>query len=319
MKLCAVTGDCTDLLLCSRWHYDIYDYRNPGELRIDAQAEAIVTGHLKTGAITHELARRGRSFCAACSSLASTRLRIRLSTASCRMARCTLCRFGEHLSANRAVSHATNIRLQSAGPRRLWEDNHQSAAIVQDRIHFPGRIQLLAGGRFDSLRDHNYSLASTSPDAPILPTSRSGCRSTQRPSIPVNNLTLYGNYGVMLSLGPQAPWWVDNASQFLSPFLTRQAEMGAKYEPGQRFLLTTAFFHMRAPFFYPKIIQAPDSFCPASEFHDPGDQCFESEGRETHDGIELNAEGQGRELAAADGLGGGDSRDFRRHRHAGLR
>ena len=69
---------------------------------------------------------------------------------------------------------------------------------------------------------------------------------------------------MLLSLGPQAPWWVDNASQFLGPFITRQAEIGAKYEPGQRILLTTAFFHMRAPFFYPKVIQAPDSFCPAA-------------------------------------------------------
>ena len=66
------------------------------------------------------------------------------------------------------------------------------------------------------------------------------------------HLTLYGNYGVLLSLGPQAPWWVDNASQFLAPFFTRQAEIGAKYEPGQRILITAAFYRMRAPFFYPK-------------------------------------------------------------------
>ncbi len=55
-------------------------------------------------------------------------------------------------------------------------------------------------------------------------------------------------------------------TSFLRPFLTRQAEVGAKYEPGQRILLTTAFFRMRAPFFYPKVIEAPDSFCTASEF-----------------------------------------------------
>ena len=47
--------------------------------------------------------------------------------------------------------------LQSAGPRRLWEDSHQSSGVIQDRIHIPGRIQLIAGGRYDSLRDHNYS------------------------------------------------------------------------------------------------------------------------------------------------------------------
>jgi iron complex outermembrane receptor protein len=106
---------------------------------------------------------------------------------------------------------------------------------------------------------------------------------------PVQSLTLYSNYGVLLSLGPQGPFWTDNGSQFLSPFFTRQAEIGAKYEPGQRILLTTAFFRMRAPFFYPKVLAAADSFCPTGN---SGDLCFESEGRETHDGVELNAEGK---------------------------
>jgi iron complex outermembrane receptor protein len=106
---------------------------------------------------------------------------------------------------------------------------------------------------------------------------------------PVQNLTLYSNYGEVLSLGPQAPFWTDNGSQFLSPFNTRQAEVGAKYEPGQRILLTTAFFHMRAPFFYPKMLAGPDNFCPSGN---PGDQCFEQEGRETHNGVEFNAAGK---------------------------
>ena len=182
---------------------------------------------------------------------------------------------------------------EQAGPRALWEDNHQAAAVVQDRIHLPGRIELLAGGREDSLRDHNYSLSATSPGtAPILTDKPIWLPQYAITFNPVSSLTLYGNYGVLLSLGPQGPWWVDNANQFLGSFLTRQAEVGAKYEPGQRILLTTALFHMRAPFFYPKVIQAPDSFCTASEFSAPGDLCFESEGRETHDGVELNAAGK---------------------------
>src|SRR5208283_1656987 len=31
--------------------YDVYDYRNPGELRIDAQSEAAISGHIRSGAI----------------------------------------------------------------------------------------------------------------------------------------------------------------------------------------------------------------------------------------------------------------------------
>ena len=37
--------------------YDVYDYRSPGELRIDDQFEAIVLGSLKTGPIKHNVRR----------------------------------------------------------------------------------------------------------------------------------------------------------------------------------------------------------------------------------------------------------------------
>jgi hypothetical protein len=55
------------------------------------------------------------------------------------------------------------------------------------------------------------------------------------------------------------------------------------------------------------VIQAPDSFCPSSEFY----FALNPEGHETHDGIEVNAEGKADKLAAADGFGNGHSRDFR--------
>jgi iron complex outermembrane receptor protein len=164
---------------------------------------------------------------------------------------------------------------------------------MQDRIHLPGRIQFIAGGRFDSLRDNNYSLTATSPGTPPTVTNRPIWLPQYAVTVsPAHDLMLYGNYGVLLSLGPQGPWWVDNANQFLGSFNTRQAEIGAKFEPAQRILLTTALFHMRAPFFYPRVIQSADSFCTASEFGGPDSLCFESDGRETHDGMELNAEGK---------------------------
>ena len=255
--------------------YGIYDYRDPGELRIDAQVEAVVTGHVRTGMLSHDLTGGGEMFLrsvqqpgappvnapdwvtdgAVYSYIGSENL------------------YQPDVSFPGATD-ADGVRLQ-AGPRTLYEDNHQSAAVIQDRIHIPGRVQVIAGGRFDSLRDHNYSGTTESGD-PDFTDKTIWLPQYAVTFNPVDNLTLYGNYEVLLSLGPQAPWWA--GSYYLSPFFTRQAEAGAKYEPNQRILLTTAFFHMRAPFFYPEIIG--------------GAPTFVSQGRETHDGIELNAEGK---------------------------
>ena len=154
---------------------------------------------------------------------------------------------------------------------------------MQERAHLPGHVVLQAGGRFVQVTDFNY----TAPRTLWLP--QYGATYS-----PAHDLMLYGNYGALLSLGPQASWWVDNANLFLTPFMTRQSEIGAKYE--HAILLTAALFRMRQPFFYPKVIQAADSFARRNLLTGgavmPGDLCFESEGHETHDGIELNAQGK---------------------------
>ena len=286
--------------------YDYYDYRDPGELRIDAEAEAMTTGHIKTGAITQDVAAGGEIFLRSVQQPGYYTVQSPYDPSGVVQDGAVYTYVG---SANiyqpippiAAPGAANSLEdpLESAGPRRLWEDSHQSSGVIQDRVHLPGRIQLLAGARYDSLRDHNYSTEATTPCTassgpyPANDPCPSGSvptpsQNTDKPVWlpqfaitfnPIENLTLYANYGVMLSLGPQAPWWSDNSSQFLAPFFTRQAEIGAKYEPGQRILLTTAFFHMRAPFFYP-------------ESDGAGGFNFVSEGRETHNGVELNAEGK---------------------------
>ena len=277
--------------------YDIYDYRDPGELRIDAEAEAMLTGHIRTGAATQDITGGGEVFLRSVQQPGYYTVQNPYDPSGVVQDGAVYTYVGSEniyqpiasLPAPGAANSLENP-LQSAGPRRLWEDSHQSSAVIQDRVHLPGRIQLLAAGRYDSLRDHNYSLWATSPSTPPTITDKHVWLPQFAVTFsPVENLTLYSNYGVMLSLGPQGPFWTDNGSQFLAPFYTRQAEVGAKYEPGQRILLTTAFFHMRAPFFYPKMIAGPDSYCPTGN---PGDLCFEQEGRETHNGVEFNAEGK---------------------------
>jgi iron complex outermembrane receptor protein len=287
----------------------------------------VVAAHLKTGPVTHDLAFGGSIFLRSVQQPGFYTYASPSSSDGIIQDGAVYTWIGSEniFQPNAPFPGATNsdgVR-QLAGPRRLWEDNHQPSGIAQDRIHLPGRIQLLIGGRADSLRDNNYSLAATNPCTPTpnnlpgpandpCPTTYDASNQPQHSTPtspnntnnliwlpqyaatfnPIDKLTLYGNYAVMLSLGPQAPWWVDNSSQFLSSFLSRQTEVGAKYELDHHILLTTALFRMRAPFFYPTVIDTPDGFCPADVFQNPGDQCFESEGRETHDGIELNAEGK---------------------------
>jgi iron complex outermembrane receptor protein len=279
---CPDAPDAPAYFFCPDGTYGIYDYRNPGELRINAQAEALVTGHVKTGAVGHDLAGGGVVFHRSVQMPGFFTVLNPVSEDGVVQDGAVYTYIGSdniYQPIEQLSLDAVEDPHQTAGPRRLYEDNHQSAAVVQDRMHLPGRIQLLAGGRIDFLRDHNYSLYATDPTAlPIYNDKTIWLPQYAATFNPVDNLTLYGNYSVMLSLGPQAPWWAGGF--FLDPFYTRQAEVGAKYEAGQRILLTTALFRMRTPFFYPKLID------------NMGDQNFVSEGRETHDGIEVNAEGK---------------------------
>jgi iron complex outermembrane receptor protein len=253
-------GGAPDYFFAPDGGYDIYDYRNPGELRIDAQAEAMVAGHVMTGPIEHDLAAGGVAFLRSFQQPSSS--------------------VYDYVGAENVYQPNLAFPIEidpstgkpdQAGPRMLNEDNHQMAAVMLDRIHLTENVQLLAGGRYDSVRDHNYGGGKTTGKKVWLPQYAA----TFSPS---GSLTLYGNYGVTLSLGPQAPWWA--GGYYLDPFYSRQTEVGAKYQPGQRILLTAALFRMRAPFFYPKVID------------DLGNQSFVSQGRETHHGIELNAEGK---------------------------
>ena len=259
---CNVPGGPDPWFFAPDGTYDLYDYRDPGELRVDAVGEALAMGSVKVGAVTNELAFGGEVF----------HRNVDLPGAPPANAPSTVqdgavyTYVGSENIFQPIAPVAIESPLQSAGPVQLADFDHQTAAIVQDRVSLPGGVRLIAGGRYTSVRDFNYA----------------GTRGLWLPQYAATYtampaLMLYGNYSVLLSLGPQAPFWAGGF--YLPPYLTRQAEVGAKYEPGQRILLTAALYHMRAPFYYPKQID------------ELGDQNFISEGHETHDGVELNAEG----------------------------
>jgi iron complex outermembrane receptor protein len=252
---------------CPDGSYEIYDYRSPGELRIDAVGEALLMGHFATGAVGHDVVAGGSLF----------HRSVDLSPSI------VYAPIGVENLYRPNIAYAPESPYQQAGPATLADFNHQGSGIVQERAHLPGHIVLQAGGRFADVSDFNYA----NPRSMWLPQYAATYS-------PTTTVTLYGNYGALLSLGPQAPWWVDNSSLFLTPFMTRQSEAGVKYEHG--ILVTADVFRMRQPFFYPRIIAAADNFCQVNLLTggpvSPGDSCFESQGQETHDGLEINAQGK---------------------------
>ena len=246
---------------CPDGSYEAYDYRSPEELRIDSTGEIIASRHIKTGPVENDIVLGGSLFDRS----------VYLSPAI------IYAPIGvENIYQSNIVF--TEQNYTPPPPSTLADYNRQSAVILQDSLILPHRIRLTAGGRYASVGDYNY----TGKKDLWLPQYSATWTA-------IDNLTLYSSYSQLLSLGPQAPFWVDNSSAYLAPFFTRQAEVGAKYEPGQRILLSMAVFRMRTPFFYPRVVPGEDSFCPQAN---PGDLCFESDGRETHDGLELNAQGK---------------------------
>ena len=261
---------------CPDGSYEVYDYRSPEELRIDAEVEALVNGILNTGAIRNHVVAGGSIF----------HRMVDLSPTI------VYTPIGIENIYKPDIAYAPESPYQHAGPSTLADFDHQASGIVQDRAELPRGLNLIAGGRFARVSDFNYaqprSLWLPQYAATYTPAFAAGQTGALRP------LTFYANYGSLLSLGPQAPWWVDDANEYLEPFLTRQFEAGAKYEHG--ILLSGDFCRMRQPFFYPKAIAAADSFCASNlvtgGIVQPGDLCFEAEGRETHDGVEFNAAGK---------------------------
>ena len=262
-SLCA---DSPYYFFCPDGSFEIYDYRSPGELRINAAAEALVQGRVVVRGVASDLS----------AGVEWMHRSVDLSPSA------VYTPIGVENVNGPDLPYAAESPYQTAGASTLADFNHQLSAIFQERAHLPHGIVLQAGGRYARVTDFNYASARD------LWLPQYAATWTPQRTGASHPLTFYANYGALLSLGPQAPWWVDNSSQFLQPFFTRQAEAGVKYERG--YLLTLSLFRMRQPFFYPRVLQQADAFCSGTVA--AGDLCFEGQGRETHQGLEASIQGR---------------------------
>ena len=292
------------------------------------QAEALVHGRCEDRLRLRRIwLAAGRCFFAACSSPGSTLCENPYSPmVSCRMAPCIRMWCGEHLSANRDVAHREPAAIG-------WPADACGKTVIRQqascRIGFICRAHSTAcGGRYDTLHDNNYlgvcklreffHRTDTRSVRSYVDTYSWWLPQYAATYSPISELTLYGNYGVLLSLGPQAPWWADNGSQFLDPFFTRQAEVGAKYEPGQQILLDRgAVSHARAVLLSRSCFSWAGLLLPQQAVS--GDPVLRVGGPRDARRHRVERGRQGYELAAADCFGSADARDIDGHRNAGVR
>jgi len=95
-----------------------------------------------------------------------------------------------------------------------------------------------------------------------------------------DQLSLYANYMEGLSQGKIAPGTAENENEIFPPFISRQAEAGAKYDMG-RFALTAAVFRIKQP-----------AYETAAPVAGQTEGTFGPNGKRVNDGIELNVFGE---------------------------
>lgn len=252
------TGGTSPYFFSKSGDYDVYDYRSPGEYRRNDDVQAELSSKFYTGPIEHQLT-----------------FGVDVQRRVVHQADAVYDYVGTEniYDADEAFAPSSN----TAGPSYPTLDSWQYGLFATDKIKLNRQWELLAGGREVWLRQRSW----TAIDTAALHTDRT----TFLPQIalvykPIEPVSLYASYSKALSLGDEAPPRADNAYTFLPPQLSRQVEMGAKYDWSDRLSLTAALFSISKPFEYAE----PDAT--GSSYN------FVSKGNERHRGIELSASGK---------------------------
>lgn len=123
----------------------------------------------------------------------------------------------------------------------------QQSFLLGDTLTFSPQWSLLLAGSESFLTADNYAKtgvrSSKSNDSGL-----SGSASLMYK--PVDNLTLYTTYADSLQQGDVAPSGSNNAGAILSPYRSKQVEVGSKLAVNDQLLLTAALFQIQRPYAY---------------------------------------------------------------------
>ncbi len=164
-------------------------------------------------------------------------------------------------------------RYDAMGPTSSAQQTLSSVAISDTLGFFDERFQLTLGARYQKVETENYNLLTNTQTASydsdrISPAIAAVFKATE-------DFSVYANYIEGLSPGATAPTTADNAGEVLSPYQTKQVEVGAKWDLGD-FTTTLALFQIKKP----------------SAYTDPDTNLFGVYGEQRNRGVELNVFGE---------------------------
>jgi iron complex outermembrane receptor protein len=239
---------------CSNGDYDVYDYQSVGERKTPWGAQAMVQGRFDTGALRHQLT-VGTAYSERHDS------------------------FGDYVYDYVGYSniwhplvtpHVAADRV--TGPVSERRSDKETALYAQDIVKLAPALTLHAGARYVKIKRSEY-------DADAGATVASDHNFVLPNLALVYNLTrewnVYGLFSHGLQNGSIAPMDTSNEFRMLAPQRSRQVELGTKAALDNGLVLSAALFQIRQ----------------GLEYTD-ANNTFVSNGRQTHRGAELTAQGK---------------------------
>ncbi len=178
---------------------------------------------------------------------------------------------------NSSADYAADVSGDPTGNANASTDRLRlTTTTLADQIQLNEHWSAMIGASRLSLHDHTKAYTTAGAVSSRNNTYASRISPTYALMYkPVPNVTLYASYIEALQKGDTAPTTADNANQTLSPYTSRQVEVGAKTSLGEMDL-NVALFRVRRAYSYT----------------DTTDNIFKMSGKDTHMGIEFTASGK---------------------------
>lgn len=156
-----------------------------------------------------------------------------------------------------------------------------NSLAVSDTLSFGnGRFLLTLGGRYQEIRSRGFNTLPGIATAPVGERNYFYEDSRFSPAVGAvvrltEHVSVYGNYIEALNEGPTAPATALNANEIFAPIVSKQKEVGVKYDFGS-FGVTASLFEIEQP----------------SGFTNPASRLFSADGLQVNQGIELAVFGE---------------------------